>query len=186
MNGFAGVVAAAGSIIAGLARLHLDAEMLDATATSRSSGLKFISNIYGRTRTDHHRPAPDRDTAEHAASHRQSLQQATNLVAAVTGSRVQEHPEQTANSSRISAESTAGTIVQLRPLSETNLRMCSRPRETNWPPRFRPMKRAVSYDPFGLTRLLKMSPERFPVSVGTGIIRLCRRHVPDHFRQGAR
>src|SRR5258708_2001177 len=88
-------------VIAGLARLHLDAEMLDLLPAQIPAvqGLK----IYQQHFTDARElivtvSAPDRETAEHAAKNiALNLQPATNLVAAVTWQPPWlEHPEQTA------------------------------------------------------------------------------------------
>src|SRR5271154_1909056 len=85
-------------IIAGLARLHLDAEMLDLLPANIPAvqGLK----IYQQHFTDARElivtvRAADRETAEHAARNiADQLQRATNLVAAVTGQPPWlEHPE---------------------------------------------------------------------------------------------
>src|SRR5271167_1511367 len=88
-------------IIAGLARLHLDAEMLDLLPANVPAvqGLK----IYQQHFTDARElivtvRAPDRETAERVAkSIADDLLRATNLVATVTWQPPWlEHPEQTA------------------------------------------------------------------------------------------
>ena len=88
-------------ILAGLARLHFDAEMLDLLPAEVPAvqGLK----IYQQHFTDAREliltvRAPDRDSAEQAArSIAEALQHANHLVATVTWEPPwQEHPEQTA------------------------------------------------------------------------------------------
>src|SRR5258708_14372506 len=88
-------------VIAGLARLHFDVDMLDLLPAEVPAvqGLK----IYQQHFTDARElivtvRAPDRDTAEHAARYiAENLRCATNLVAAVTWQPPwQEHPEQAA------------------------------------------------------------------------------------------
>jgi predicted RND superfamily exporter protein len=88
-------------VIAGLARLHFDVEMLDLLPPNVPAvqGLK----IYQQYFTDARElivtvRAPDRETAERVAKTiADNLTQATNLVAIVTWQPPwQEHPEQTA------------------------------------------------------------------------------------------
>ena len=88
-------------IIAGLARLHLDAEMLDLLPPQipAVAGLKLYQQYF----TDARElvitvRAPDRETAEFAAKTiAENLRRATNLVATVTWQPPWlEHPEQTA------------------------------------------------------------------------------------------
>ncbi len=148
-------------IIAGLARLHLDAEMLDLLPANIPAvqGLK----IYQQHFTDAREliitvRAPDRDTAEHAAKAiAKSLQQATNLVAAVTWQPPwQEHPEQTAELiAYLWLNQPPEQFVQLAgQLSETNLANVLAATRDQLATTLSPNEIAqLSYDPFGLTRL---------------------------------
>ncbi len=148
-------------IIAGLARLHLDAEMLDLLPANIPAvqGLK----IYQQHFTDAREliitvRAPDRDTAEHAAKAiAKGLQQATNLVAAVTWQPPwQEHPEQTAELiAYLWLNQPPEQFVQLAgQLSETNLANVLAATRDQLATTLSPNEIAqLSYDPFGLTRL---------------------------------
>ncbi|HEY1490767.1 MAG TPA: hypothetical protein VGF90_06980 [Verrucomicrobiae bacterium] len=149
------------AIIAGLARLHLDPEMLDLLPANIPAvqGLK----IYQQHFTDAREliivvRAPDRESAEHAAKTiAESLQQATNLVAAVTWQPPwQEHPKQTAELIAYlwlnqSPEKFAQLTAQL---SETNLANVLAAARDQLATTLSPNEIAqLSYDPFGLTRL---------------------------------
>jgi uncharacterized protein len=148
-------------IIAGLARLHLDAEMLDLLPAEIPAvqGLK----IYQQHFTDARElivtvRAPDRESAESAArSIAEHLQRATNLVAAVTWQPPWlEHPEQTAELIAYlwlnqPPEKFAGLAAQL---SETNLASVLAATRDRLATTLSPNEIAqLSYDPFGLTRL---------------------------------
>ena len=148
-------------IIAGLARLHLDAEMLDLLPANIPAvqGLK----IYQQHFTDARElivtvRASDRESSEHAArSIAESLQHATNLVAAVTWQPPWlEHPDQT-------AELIAYLWLNQPPeefarlaghLAETNLANVLVATRDQLATTLSPNEIAQSsYDPFGLTRL---------------------------------
>jgi predicted exporter/lauroyl/myristoyl acyltransferase len=148
-------------LIAGLARLHFDAEMLDLLPPQIPAvqGLK----IYQQHFTDGREliltvRAPDRNAAEQAASTiALALQHATNLVAAVTWQPPwREHPEQT-------AELIAYLWLNQPPeqfarlggrLAETNLAKVLADTREQLATTLSPSEIArLSYDPFGLTRL---------------------------------
>src|SRR5271154_6394222 len=148
-------------VVAGLARLHLDAEMLDLLPAGIPAvqGLK----IYQQHFTDARElivtiRAPDRETAGHAAKTiADHLQRATNLVAAVTWQQPWlEHPEQTAELiAYLWLNQPPDKFAQLAgQLSETNLsNVLATPRE-QLATTLSPNEIArLSYDPFGLTRL---------------------------------
>ena len=148
-------------IIAGLARLHLDAEMLDLLPANIPAvqGLKIYQQHFSDAReliiTVH---AADRESAEHAAkSIAESLQQATNLVAAVTWQPPwQEHPEQTAELiAYLWLNQPPEKFAQLAgQLSETNLANVLAATRDQLATTLSPNEIAqLSYDPFGLTRL---------------------------------
>jgi predicted RND superfamily exporter protein len=148
-------------IIAGLARLHFDVEMLDLLPADVPAvqGLK----IYQQHFTDARElivtvRAPNRDYAEQAArAIAENLQHATGLVANVTWQPPwQEHPEQTAEliaylwlnqppekfaqlAARLSGTNLTAVLAATRDLLATTLS----PNEIA----------QSSYDPFGLTRL---------------------------------
>jgi len=148
-------------IIAGLARLHFDVEMLDLLPADVPAvqGLK----IYQQHFTDARElivtvRAPNRDSAEQAArAIAENLQHATGLVANVTWQPPwQEHPEQTAEliaylwlnqppekfaqlAARLSGTNLTAVLAATRDLLATTLS----PNEIA----------QSSYDPFGLTRL---------------------------------
>ena len=182
-------------IIAGLARLHFDVEMLDLLPANVPAvqGLKIYQQHFTNARelivTVN---APDREAAEHAAkSIAENLQRATNLVADVTWQPPWlEHPEQTAELiAYLWLNQPPEQFAQLAAqLSETNLANVLAATRDQLATTLSPNEIAqLSYDPFGLTRL----PENVAGTVsgfgsGTGIVRLRRRHVPNHFRQGAR
>ena len=148
-------------IIAGLARLHLDAEMLDLLPAKVPAvqGLK----IYQQHFTDAREliitvRALDRKIAEHAAEAiAEQLAKATNLVSNVNWQPPwQEHPEQT-------AELIAYLWLNQPPekfaemagqLSETNLANLLAATRDQLATTLSPSEIAQSsYDPFGLTRL---------------------------------
>jgi predicted RND superfamily exporter protein/lauroyl/myristoyl acyltransferase len=148
-------------IVAGLARLHLDVEMLDLLPSQIPAvqGLK----IYQQHFTDAREliltvRAPDRETAEAAAKAvAANLQLATNLVATVTWQPPwQEHPEQ-------AAELIAYLWLNQPPekfaelagqLAETNLNAVLAATRDQLATSLSPNEIAQSsYDPFGLTRL---------------------------------
>ena len=148
-------------IIAGLARLHLDAEMLDLLPAKVPAvqGLK----IYQQHFTDAREliitvRGPDREAAELAAKTiAENLQLATNLVAAVTWQPPwQEHPEQTAELIAYlwlnqPPDKFADLATQL---SETNLANVLTATREQLATTLSPQEIAqLSYDPFGLTRL---------------------------------
>src|SRR5271154_2683614 len=148
-------------VVAGLARLHLDAEMLDLLPAGIPAvqGLK----IYQQHFTDARElivtvRAPDRETAGHAAKTiADHLQRATNLVATVTWQPPWlEHPEQTAELIAYlwlnqPPEKFAGLAAQL---SETNLDNVLAATRDQLATTLSPNEIAqLSYDPFGLTRL---------------------------------
>ncbi len=148
-------------ILAGLARLHFDAEMLDLLPAEVPAvqGLK----IYQQHFTDAREliltvRAPDRDSAEQAArSIAEALQHANHLVATVTWEPPwQEHPEQTAeliaylwlNQPPADFKQLAGR------LSGTNLVNVLAATREQLATTLSPNEIAqLSYDPFGLTRL---------------------------------
>ncbi|MDD5140142.1 MAG: MMPL family transporter [Verrucomicrobiales bacterium] len=148
-------------VIAGLARLHFDVEMLNLLPTEVPAvqGLKIYQQHFMDARelivTVR---APDRETAEHAArSIADSLQRATNLVAGVTWQPPwQEHPEQTAELIAYlwlnqPPEKFAQMATQL---SETNLANVLAATRDQLATTLSPNEIAqLSYDPFGLTRL---------------------------------
>ncbi len=148
-------------IIAGLARLHFDVEMLDLLPPEVPAvqGLK----IYQQHFTDARElivtvRAPDRETAERAAkSIAENLQHATNLVANVTWQPPwQEHPEQTAELiAYLWLNQPPEKFAQLAAqLSETNLASVLAATRDQLSTTLSPNEIAqLSYDPFGLTRL---------------------------------
>jgi uncharacterized protein len=148
-------------IIAGLARLHFDVEMLDLLPAEVPAvqGLK----IYQQHFTDARElivtvRAPDRETAEHAAkSIAENLEQATNLVANVTWQPPWlEHPEQTAELiAYLWLNQPPETFAQLAgQLAETNLTHVLATARDQLSTTMSPNEIAqLSYDPFGLTRL---------------------------------
>ena len=148
-------------IIAGLARLHLDAEMLDLLPANIPAvqGLK----IYQQHFTDAREliitvRAPDPDTAEHTAKTiAENLQRATNLVAAVTWQPPwQEHPEQIAEFiAYLWLNQPPEKFAQLAgQLSETNLANVLASTRDQLATTLSPNEIAqLSYDPFGLARL---------------------------------
>ena len=148
-------------IIAGLARLHLDAELLDLLPAKIPAvqGLK----IYQQHFTDARElivtvRAQDRDSAEHAASAiAENLKRATNLIATVTWQPPwQEHPEQTAELIAYlwlnqPPEKLAALAAQL---SQTNLAKVLAATRDQLTTTLSPNEIAqLSYDPFGLTHL---------------------------------
>jgi predicted exporter/lauroyl/myristoyl acyltransferase len=148
-------------IIAGLARLHFDAEMLDLLPPEVPAvqGLK----IYQQHFTDAREliltvRASDRDSAEQTArTIAESLQHATNLVASVTWRPPwQEHPEQTAELiAYLWLNQPPETFAQLAGrLSETNLASLLAATREQLATTLSPAEIArLSYDPFGLSRL---------------------------------
>jgi uncharacterized protein len=148
-------------IIAGLTRLHLDAEMLDLLPANIPAvqGLK----IYQQHFTDAREliitvRAPDREIVEHTTKNiADDLQQATNLVAAVTWQPPwQEHPEQTAELiAYLWLNQPPEKFAQLTAqLSETNLANVLAGTRDQLATTLSPNEIAQSsYDPFGLTRL---------------------------------
>src|SRR5271154_5698952 len=148
-------------IIAGLARLHLDAEMLDLLPAQIPAvqGLK----IYQQHFTDARElivtiRAPDRETAGHAAKTiADHLQRATNLVATVTWQPPwSEHPEQTAELiAYLWLNQPPDEFAKLATqLSETNLANVLTVTRDQLATTLSPNEIAqLSYDPFGLTRL---------------------------------
>ncbi|MFZ0828762.1 MAG: MMPL family transporter [Verrucomicrobiia bacterium] len=148
-------------IIAGLARLHFDAEMLDLLPANIPAvqGLK----IYQQHFTDARElivtvRAPDRETAEQAAkSIAKSLQGETNLVADATWQPPWlEHPGQTAELiaylwlnqppetfAHLAAQLSEPNLVQVLAQTRDQLATTLSPNEIA----------QLSYDPFGLTRL---------------------------------
>ena len=148
-------------IIAGLARLHFDAEMLDLLPTNVPAvrGLKIYQQHFANARelliTVR---APDRETAEQAAkSIAKCLQGETNLVAAAIWQPPWlEHPEQTAELIAFlwlnqPPETFAHLAAQL---SETNLATVLATTRDQLATTLSPNEIArLSYDPFGLTRL---------------------------------
>jgi predicted exporter/lauroyl/myristoyl acyltransferase len=148
-------------VVAGLARLHFDAEMLDLLPAQIPAvqGLK----IYQQHFTDAREliitvRAPDRETAERAVKTiADNLTQVTNLVANVTWQPPwQEHPEQTAELIAYlwlnqPSEKFASLAAQL---SETNLANVLAATRDQLSTTLSPNEIAqLSYDPFGLTRL---------------------------------
>ena len=148
-------------VIAGLARLRFDAEILDLLPAEVPAvqGLK----IYQQHFTDARElivtvRAPDRETAERTAKAiAENLQRATNLVAAVTWQPPWlEHPEQTAELIAYlwlnqPPEEFAKLAAQL---SETNLASILAATREQLATTLSPNEIAqLSYDPFGLTRL---------------------------------
>jgi predicted exporter/lauroyl/myristoyl acyltransferase len=148
-------------IIAGLGRLHFDAEMLDLLPP----GIPAVRGleIYQQHFTDAREliltvRAPDRDAAEQTArTIAETLEHATNLVAAVTWQPPWlEHPEQT-------AELIAYLWLNQPPekfarlagrLTETNLAKVLADTREQLTTTLSPSEIAqLSYDPFGLTRL---------------------------------
>ena len=148
-------------IIAGLARLHFDVEMLDLLPPEVPAvqGLK----IYQQHFTDARElivtvRAPDRDSAERAAkSIAENLQRTTNLVATVTWQPPwQEHPEQTAELiAYLWLNQPPEKFAQLAAqLSETNLASVLAATRDQLSTTLSPNEIAqLSYDPFGLTHL---------------------------------
>ena len=148
-------------IIAGLARLHFDVEMLDLLPADVSAvqGLK----IYQQHFTDARElivtvRAPDRESAESTAkSIAENLQRATNLVATVTWQPPWlEHPEQTAELiAYLWLNQPPKKFAQMAAqLSETNLASMLAATRVQLSTTLSPNEIAqLSYDPFGLTRL---------------------------------
>ena len=148
-------------ILAGLARLHFDAEMLDLLPAEVPAvqGLK----IYQQHFTDAREliltvRAPDRDSAEQAArSIAEALQHANHLVATVTWEPPwQEHPEQTAELiAYLWLNQPPADFMQLAGrLSGTNLVNVLAATREQLATTLSPNEIAqLSYDPFGLTRL---------------------------------
>ena len=135
-------------IIAGLARLHFDVEMLDLLPANVPAvqGLKLYQQHFANARelivTVR---APDREDRRTSREihRRKLLQRETNLVADATWQPPWlEHPEQTAELiAYLWLNQPPETFATLAAqLSETNLARFSPRRATNWPPRFRPMK----------------------------------------------
>jgi predicted exporter/lauroyl/myristoyl acyltransferase len=148
-------------IIAGLARLHFDAEMLDLLPANVPSvqGLKLYQQHFTNARelivTVR---ASDRETAEQTAkSIAQCLQAETNLVADATGQPPWiEHPEQTAELiAYLWLNQPPETFAQLvAQLSEPNLLPVLARTRDQLATTLSPDEIArLSYDPFGLTRL---------------------------------
>ncbi len=148
-------------IIAGLARLHLDVEMLDLLPAQVPAvqGLKIYQQHFADARelivTVR---APDREAAEHTAKAiAENLQPATNLVATVTWQPPwQEHPEQTAELiAYLWLNQPPEKFAHLvRQLSETNLPNVLADTREQLATTLSPNEIAqLSYDPFGLTRL---------------------------------
>lgn len=148
-------------IIAGLARLHFDVEMLDLLPTDVPAvqGLK----IYQQHFTDAREliitvRASDRESAELAAKTiATNLERATNLVAAVTWQPPwQEHPEQTGELiAYLWLNQPPEKFTQLAvQLAETNLANVLAATREQLATTLSPVEIAqLSYDPFGLTRL---------------------------------
>ena len=148
-------------IIAGLARLHFDAEMLDLLPSEVPAvqGLK----IYQQHFTDAREliltvRASDRDSAEQTArTIAEVLQRTTNLVAAVTWQPPwQERPEQTAELiAYLWLNQPPEKFAQLAGrLSEANLANVLAATREQLATTLSPNEIAqLSYDPFGLTRL---------------------------------
>ncbi|HXI70058.1 MAG TPA: MMPL family transporter [Verrucomicrobiae bacterium] len=148
-------------IFAGLARLHLDVEMLDLLPPEVPAvqGLK----IYQQHFTDARElivtvRAPDREAAERTAkSIADGLQHATNLIASVAWQPPWEaHPEQTAELiAYLWLNQPPETFAQLTAqLSETNLANILNATRDQLATTMSPNEIAqLSYDPFGLTRL---------------------------------
>jgi predicted exporter/lauroyl/myristoyl acyltransferase len=148
-------------IIAGLARLHFDVEVLDLLPSNVSAvqGLKLYQQHFANARelivTV---KASDREAAEQAAkSIAENLQRATNLVADATWQPPWlEHPEQTAELIAFlwlnqPPEQFANLAAQL---SETNLANILAATRDQLSTTLSPNEIAqLSYDPFGLTRL---------------------------------
>ena len=148
-------------IIAGLARLHFDVEMLDLLPTDVPAvqGLKIYQQHFTNARelivTVR---APDRESAELAAKTiAANLQRATNLVAAVTWQPPwQEHPEQTGELiAYLWLNQPPEKFAQLAgQLAETNLVNVLAATREQLATTLSPGEIAqLSYDPFGLTRL---------------------------------
>jgi predicted exporter/lauroyl/myristoyl acyltransferase len=148
-------------IIAGLARLHFDVEVLDLLPVNVTAvqGLKIYQQHFTNARelivTV---KSPDADSAENAArAIAEKLRAETNLVASVTWQPPWlEHPEQTAELIAYlwlnqSPEKFANLAAQL---SETNLATVLAATRDNLATTLSPAEIAQSgYDPFGLTRL---------------------------------
>ena len=148
-------------IIAGLARLHFDVEVLDLLPANVPAvqGLKLYQQHFVNARelivTV---KAPDREAAEQAAkSIAESLQRATNLVADATWQPPWlEHPDQTAELIAYlwlnqPPEQFANLAAQF---SETNLANILAATRDQLSTTLSPNEIAqLSYDPFGLTRL---------------------------------
>ncbi len=148
-------------IIAGLSRLHLDAEMLDLLPAKVPAveGLKLYQQHFTDARelivTVH---APDRETAERTAGIiAENLAWATNLVATVTWQPPWlEHPEQTAELiAYLWLNQPPETFAQLAAqLSETNLPNLLAATRDRLASTLSPDELArLSYDPYALTRL---------------------------------
>jgi uncharacterized protein len=148
-------------VIAGLARLHLDVEMLDLLPANVPAvqGLKIYQQHFMDARelivTIR---APDRESAGRAAkSIAENLQRATNLVADVIWQPPwQEHPEQTAeliaylwlnqppeNFANLAAQLSTTNLANVLDATRDQLATTLSPNEIA----------QLSYDPFGLTRL---------------------------------
>jgi predicted exporter/lauroyl/myristoyl acyltransferase len=148
-------------IIAGLARLHFDVEVLDLLPANVPAvqGLKLYQQHFANARelivTVR---APDRQTAEQAAkSIAENLQRATNLVADATWQPPWlEHPEQTAELIAYlwlnQPPDAFGHLAEQ--LAETNLAHVLAKTREQLAFTLSPNEIAqLSYDPFGLTRL---------------------------------
>jgi predicted exporter/lauroyl/myristoyl acyltransferase len=150
-------------IVAGLARLHFDVEVLDLLPANVPAvqGLKLYQQHFANARelivTVR---APDREAAEQAAkSIAESLQRATNLVADATWQPPWlEHPDQTAELIAYlwlnqPPETFASLAAQLSETNLANILSATRDQLTTM---LSPNEIAqLSYDPFGLTRLPK-------------------------------
>jgi len=148
-------------IVIGLARLHLDVEMLDLLPSEVPAvqGLKVYQQHFMDARellvTVH---APDRETAGRTAKAiADNLQRATNLVANVIWQPPWlEHPEQTAELiAYLWLNQPPDKFAQLAGrLSETNLATVLAATRDQLATTLSPQEIAqLSYDPFGLTRL---------------------------------
>ena len=148
-------------IIAGLARLHLDVEMLDLLPANVPAvqGLKIYQQHFSDAReliiTVR---APDRDAAAQAAqSIAENLRHATNLVDGVTWQPPwQEHPEQTAELiAYLWLNQPPEKFAELAgQLAETNLANVLAATRDQLATTLSPQEIAqASYDPFGFTHL---------------------------------
>src|SRR5712671_8241851 len=148
-------------IVAGLARLHFDAEMLDLLPAEIPAvqGLK----VYQQHFTDARElivtvRAPDRDTAEQTArAIAEDLRRETNLIATATWQPPwQEHPEQAADLiAYLWLNQPPDKFAHLAAhLAETNLANVLDETRDQLATTLSPGEIAqLSYDPFGLTRL---------------------------------